>query len=75
MCDFEIRASEFIRDHGFTPDRLAQIFAPVIARFGDMVDCDADGLRIPLRGRSLTRMIAQMLDAYDMAPSSHSSAI
>ena len=69
------RAEEFIRDHGFTQERLAQIFAPVIARFGDMVECDAKGLRIPLRGRSLTRMIAQMFDAYDMAPSGHSSAI
>ena len=75
MCDFEIRAEEFIRDHGFDQTRLAQIFAPIIARFGDMVECDAQGLRIPLRGRSLTRMIAQMFDAYDMAPSSHSSAI
>ena len=75
MCDFEIRTDEFIRDHGLTPERLQQIFAPVIARFGDMVECDASGLRIPLRGRSLTRMIAQMFDAYDMAPSGHSSAI
>lgn len=75
MCDFEIRSQEFIRDHGLTAERLAQIFAPVTARFGDMVECDASGLRIPLRGRSLTRMIAQMFDAYDMAPSGHSSAI
>ena len=75
MCDFEIRSEEFIRDHGFDHARLAQIFAPVIARFGDMVECDARGLRIPQPGRSLTRMIAQMFDAYDMAPSSHSSAI
>ena len=75
MCDFEIRSEEFIRDHGFDQARLAQIFAPVIARFGDMVECDARGLRIPQPGRSLTRMIAQMFDAYDMAPSSHSSAI
>ncbi|MBP6677590.1 MAG: oxygen-independent coproporphyrinogen III oxidase [Paracoccus sp.] len=75
MCDFEIRSEEFIRDHGLTQERVTQIFAPVIARFGDMVECDASGLRIPLRGRSLTRMIAQMFDAYDMAPSGHSSAI
>ena len=75
MCDFEIRADEFTRDHGLDQSRLAQIFAPVTARFGDMVECDAQGLRIPLRGRSLTRMIAQMFDAYDMAASSHSSAI
>ena len=75
MCDFEIHADEFIRDHGFDQQSLAQLFAPIAARFGDMVECDAQGLRIPLRGRSLTRMIAQMFDAYDMAASSHSSAI
>ncbi len=75
MCDFEIQADEFIRDHGFDQQSLAQLFAPIAARFGDMVEWGAHGLRIPLRGRSLTRMIAQMLDAYDMAASGHSSAI
>lgn len=75
MCDFEIRAEEFTRDHGFDQQGLAQLFAPIAARFGDMVEWGPQGLRIPLRGRSLTRMIAQMLDAYDMAASGHSSAI
>ncbi len=75
MCDFEIRAEEFIRDHGFDQPRLAALFRPIAARFGNMVELDAQGLRIPLAGRSLTRMIAQMLDGYDMSPSGHSSAI
>ncbi|WP_258292283.1 hypothetical protein, partial [Escherichia marmotae] len=59
MCDFEIRAEEFIRDHGFDADRLAQVFAPVAAHFGEMVEADAAGLRITPKGRPLTRMIAR----------------
>ncbi|MFG6080798.1 oxygen-independent coproporphyrinogen III oxidase [Paracoccus litorisediminis] len=75
MCDFEIRADEFIRDHGFTPETLAQVFAPISRQFGMMVHVDDRGLRIPPQGRALTRMIARMLDAYDMAASGHSTAI
>ncbi|MTH77396.1 oxygen-independent coproporphyrinogen III oxidase [Paracoccus aestuariivivens] len=75
MCDFEIRADEFIRDHGFTNETLAALFAPVVQKFGDMVEVDSAGLHIPLAGRALTRMIARMFDAYDMAASGHSSAI
>lgn len=75
MCDFQIRAQEFTRDHGLSALDLARLFAPVSARFGNMVEVDAHGLRIPVRARPLTRMIAQMFDAYDVAPSGHSTAI
>lgn len=75
MCDFEIRADEFIADHGFTPATLAALFAPVKAQFGDMVTVSADGLAIPERGRPLTRMIARMFDGYEMEAKGHSPAI
>lgn len=75
MCDFEIRADEFIRAHGFTADSLAALFAPIKDHFGDMVTVDSRGLSIPERGRPLTRMVARMLDAYDMEAKGHSPAI
>ncbi len=75
MCDFRIDAAEFIRDHDFTAETLARLFAPVQARFGDMVRVSEAGLVIPPPGRPLTRMIAQMFDAYDMHASGHSTAI
>ena len=75
MCDFRIDAGEFIRDHGFTQDSLAQLFAPIARRFGTMVQIDRSGLSIPMKGRALTRMIAQMFDSYEMAASGHSTAI
>ncbi|KGJ15534.1 oxygen-independent coproporphyrinogen III oxidase [Paracoccus sanguinis] len=75
MCDFEIRADEFIRDHGFTAPRLAALFAPIKAQFGEMVTVNAAGLSIPFEGRPLTRMIARMLDGYEMEAKGHSPAI
>lgn len=75
MCDFHIHAAEFSRDHGLTPQDLSALFAPVKDRFGDMVRIDDLGLTIPPQGRALTRIIARMFDAYDMAASGHSAAI
>ncbi|WP_134725724.1 oxygen-independent coproporphyrinogen III oxidase [Paracoccus luteus] len=75
MCDFEVRADEFIRNHGFTPATLAAVFAPVKAQFGDMVTVTDRGLTIPERGRPLTRMVARMFDGYQMEAKGHSPAI
>ncbi len=75
MCDFEVRADEFIAHHGFTPQSLADLFAPVKSQFGDMVDIDATGLRITEPGRPLTRMIARMFDGYEVQEKGHSPAI
>jgi oxygen-independent coproporphyrinogen-3 oxidase len=75
MCDFRIRAEEFSAEHGLDAAALARLLAPIASRFGDMVECDATGLNITPRGRPLTRMIARMLDSYEMAASSHSGAI
>lgn len=75
MCDFEIRAEEFTSRFDLSPAALAQVLAPVAARFGDMVELGPKGLRIPPHARPLTRMIAQMFDAYDGAMAGHSTAI
>ena len=75
MCDFRIDAEEFRRDHGLGEDRLAALFAPVVRQFGDFVRVDRAGLAITPAGRPLTRMIARMFDAYEMAASGHSPAI
>ena len=75
MCDFAIDAAEMARDHGLGPADLERAFAPVAERFGRMVGIGPWGLRVTPEGRPLTRMIANMLDAYMAAPTSHSSAI
>ena len=75
MCDFSIDADEMMRDHGLSPVRLQQVFDPVIAQFGNMIEVGPWGLRITPEGRPLARMVANMMDSYMAAPTSHSSAV
>ena len=75
MCDFHIDAGEMVADHGLTPARLADLFAPVREKFGDMVEIGPAGLTIPERGRPLARMIAMAFDAYTVQAKGHSPAI
>ncbi len=75
MCDFRVDAAEMARDYGLTPAQLQQVFDPVVAQFGNMVQLGPWGLRITPEGRPLARMVANMLDAYTAAPTSHSSAV
>lgn len=75
MCDFAIDAAEMVLEHSLTPDDLDRAFAPIAARFGRMVRVGPWGLQVSPEGRPLTRMIANMLDAYMAASTSHSSAI
>jgi oxygen-independent coproporphyrinogen-3 oxidase len=75
MSDFEVKTEELVRDFGAKPHELAQMFTSCVDQFGDMVEMTTEGLRIPVKGRPLTRMIARHFDAYDMSASSHSSAI
>lgn len=75
MCDFAIDAAEMMLDHGLTPARLQQVFDPVIGQFGNMVEVGPWGLRITPEGRPLVRMVANMLDTYMAAPTSHSPAV
>ena len=75
MCDFAVDAGEMVLDYGLTPAQLQQVFDPVVAQFGNMVQPGPWGLRITPEGRPLARMVANMLDAYMAAPTSHSSAV
>lgn len=76
MCDFRVDAGEMKDSFGLDASGLAQIFAPILSRFEDMVQQEPDGsLNVPLHGRPLIRMIARMFDAYDMATTGHSTAI
>ncbi|MDO5705159.1 MAG: oxygen-independent coproporphyrinogen III oxidase [Paracoccus sp. (in: a-proteobacteria)] len=75
MCDFRINSAEMTHDYGLAPAQLAELFAPVREKFGDMVQIDADGLSIPDRARPLTRMIAMAFDAYTVHAKGHSPAI
>jgi len=75
MSDFEIKTDELVRDFGAKPHELTQMFLSCVEQFSDMVEMTEHGLRIPVKGRPLTRMIARHFDAYDMSASSHSSAI
>ncbi|RJL12788.1 oxygen-independent coproporphyrinogen III oxidase [Paracoccus siganidrum] len=75
MCDFRISSQEMIKRHGLSQAQLQSLYAPLIARFGTMVEVRPAGLRITPEGRPLTRMIAQMLDGYDAPAGGHSPAI
>ncbi|WBU61408.1 oxygen-independent coproporphyrinogen III oxidase [Paracoccus albus] len=76
MCDFRIDASEMHKRFGVDRDMLKKTFAPVRARFGEMVSVAADGsVELPPQARPLTRMIARMLDSYQMAAAGHSPAV
>ncbi|MDO5633141.1 MAG: oxygen-independent coproporphyrinogen III oxidase [Paracoccus sp. (in: a-proteobacteria)] len=75
MCDFRLSSAEMIRDYGLTAERLAELYAPVKNKFGDMVQVSDAGLSIPERARPLTRMIAMGFDAYTVQAKGHSPAI
>ncbi|WBU62864.1 oxygen-independent coproporphyrinogen III oxidase [Paracoccus aerodenitrificans] len=76
MCDFRIGSGEMKQRFGLNDAALADLFRPILARFGQMVTLEQDGsLFIPEDCRPLTRMIARMLDAYDISEKGHSTAI
>ncbi|OOY28854.1 oxygen-independent coproporphyrinogen III oxidase [Thioclava sp. L04-15] len=75
MCDFEVSTEELVRDFAADREELAAMFKACADHFGDMVQLSDGGLRIPMKGRPLTRMIARHFDAYDLSKAGHSSAI
>jgi oxygen-independent coproporphyrinogen III oxidase len=75
MCDFEVSTEELVRDFAADREELAAMFKACADHFGDMVQLSDEGLRIPMKGRPLTRMIARHFDAYDLSKAGHSSAI
>jgi oxygen-independent coproporphyrinogen-3 oxidase len=75
MCDFRADRAELERDFDIAPAALQAMFQGAVDTFGDMVTLDEDGLKIPLRARPLTRLIARAFDAYDHAKAQHSAAV
>ncbi|SEO05264.1 oxygen-independent coproporphyrinogen-3 oxidase [Paracoccus alcaliphilus] len=75
MCDFRISSAEMKKDFGLDEAQLQATFAPLVARFGQVVELRPDGLLIRPEARALTRLIAQMLDGYEAPSGGHSLAI
>ena len=75
MCDFKIGSAEILADFDITPKRLHDLFDQTAQTFGPMVKITPDGFYILEEGRHLTRVIARTFDAYDLAGSSHSTAV
>lgn len=75
MCDFRIDAGEMADLFGLDRAGFDRLVAPLAARFGDLVQVSAAGLFVPEEARSLARMMARALDAYDLSRAGHSSAV
>ncbi len=75
MCDFHVAKAELKRDFAVSEARLAELFAPAVEGFGDMVSLTDTGLSILPRARPLTRIIARSFDAFDQTKAKHSAAI
>lgn len=75
MCDFCIDLAEIEARFGLSRAAQADVLAPLVQRFGTVIQITHDSLRITPEGRPLTRMIAQALDAYAQTEGSHSSAV
>ena len=75
MCDFSVSRAEILREFPVAPDRLDAMLRQAAEAFDGVVTLDDAGLRIPPKGRPLTRMIARAFDAYDQTKAQHSSAV
>ncbi|MEM7318275.1 MAG: oxygen-independent coproporphyrinogen III oxidase [Pseudomonadota bacterium] len=75
MCDFEINLTEIMDCFGIKRSELVSILAPVDQAFENTLCLTNDRLIIPPEARTLTRMIARHLDAYDLCKAGHSTAI
>ena len=74
MCDFEINFERLRSENGAGADRLKPIHAAVADRFAAGVSLDAERLTIRPGHRALTRVIAAMYDAYEVAGATYSRA-
>lgn len=75
MCDFSVRTADLVRDFGASPARIAELIAPVAARFAGFVEAGPHGLTILPEGRALTRMVASGFDGYVTENSGYSAAV
>ena len=75
MCDFHVSRAEILRNFEVTPEALQAMFQAADRAFPTMLQITDAGLSIPPESRPLTRMVAQVFDAYDQSRAKHSSAV
>ncbi len=75
MCDFRIDAADILSSFAITRQDLFAMFQRANADFENLLEVTEDGLFIPQKARTLTRMVARSFDAYDLSKAGHSSAI
>ena len=75
MCDFFIDTAEMVEEFGTDSLSLRRLYRAAEEAFPGMVEVTGAGLSIPVRARPLTRMIARVFDAYDLAKAGHSPAM
>ena len=75
MCNFEISAPAIAEEFGGGQAQIEALFAEAARAFPGMVEITDGVLCVLSEGRPLTRMIAQVFDAYGMQAAKHSSAI
>ncbi len=75
MCDFAVDTAALVRAFPAGRALVADLCTRIATTFGHMVSYHDDWLHILPRARPLTRMIAQVCDAYDAAGARFSAAI
>ncbi|WP_224816153.1 oxygen-independent coproporphyrinogen III oxidase [Hasllibacter sp. MH4015] len=75
MCDFHISVDGLVAERLGSAKRIRGILRRAADAFPGQVHYSADGLHVPDRAHPLARLIARQLDAYEIEPSGHSSAI
>jgi oxygen-independent coproporphyrinogen III oxidase len=75
MCDFAIDTAALARAYPAFPALVTHLCDRIATTFRHMVTWRGGWLHILPRGRPLTRMIAQICDAYDTAGARFSAAI
>jgi len=75
MCDFKVDTAEICARFQVPRSEVDAILRRTQEKFAGLLTLNSSGLFIPSEIRPLTRMIAHSVDAYEMSPEGHSSAI
>jgi len=75
MCDFEVDFQRISDECGVSVASLHDLCAGVDHAFPEVVDLNQDGLSIRPSAHQIVRLVANYLDAYEMAANTHSHAV
>ncbi|MFV0491808.1 MAG: oxygen-independent coproporphyrinogen III oxidase [Pseudorhodobacter sp.] len=75
MCDFRISRQELATRFDLPPGRIELLLTEAQRQFGSTIRLDQQALSIPTEAKPLTRMVAQVFDAYAKAGGQHSTAV